>query len=152
MRLAAMLILVGAAWTSEPEFGVWKMNPVLSIFAVDTQPRSFIMRLEPHAKGTVLTVDRIEPDGRATSSRTILYLDGKPRDFEDFRCRGTQSSHRTDSGGVEIVRQCANGASTKIDIRPTASPDGLVLEITEQDPDGRRSDQRLSLEKQRRQR
>jgi hypothetical protein len=151
MRMAAMLILVGAAWTSEPEFGIWKMNPVHSIFAGGTQPRSFIIRLEPHTKGTVLTVDRIESDGRATSSSTILYLDGKPRDFEDFRCRGTQSSHRTDSRGVEIVRQCANGASTKIDIRPTTNPDGLVFEITKRDPDGRRSDQRLSLEKQGRQ-
>jgi hypothetical protein len=149
--MAAMLILVGAAWTSEPEFGIWKMNSVRSIFAGDTQPRCLILRLEPHTKGTVLTVDRIESDGRATSSSTILYLDGKPRDFEDFRCRGTQASHRTDSGGVEIVRHCANGASTKIDIRPTANPEGLVLAITEQDPDGHRSDQRLSLEKQRRQ-
>ena len=151
MRIAALLILVGTAWASEPESGIWKMNPVRSIVAGATQPRSFIMRLEAHANGTVLTVDRIESDGRATSSSTILYLDGKPRDFEDFRCRGTQSSHRTDSKGMEIVRQCANGASTKIDIRPTASPGGLVLDITERDPNGRRSDQRLSLEKQRRQ-
>jgi hypothetical protein len=151
MRMAAMLILVGAAWTSEPEFGIWKMNPVRSMFAGDTQPRSLIIRLEPHTKGAVLTVDRIESDGRATSSSTILYLDGKSRDFEDFRCRGTQSSHRTDGRGLEIVRQCANGSSMKVDIRPAANAGFLILEITEHDPDGRRSDQRLSLEKQRRQ-
>jgi len=108
------------------------------------------MRLQPHTKGTVLTVDRIESDGRATSSSTILYLDGKPRDSEDFRCRGTLSSHRTDGRGVEIVRQCANGASTSVDIRPTANADVLILEITELDPYGHRSDQRLSLEQQRR--
>jgi hypothetical protein len=150
MRFAALLILAGAAWASEPEPGIWKMNPVRSTFAGNTQPRSFIMRLEPHSNGTVLTVDRIESDGRATSSSTILYLDGKHRDFEDFRCVGTQSSHRTAGRGVEIVRQCANGASTKVDIRPTTNADVLVLEITEQDADGRRSDQRLSLEKQRR--
>jgi hypothetical protein len=149
MRIAVLLILAAAARTSEPEFGIWKMNPVRSIFTGDTQPRSLVMRLEPHTKGTVLTVDRIEPDGRATSSSTILYLDGKPRDFEDFRCSGTQSSHR-DGRGVEIIRQCANGASTKVNIRLTNNADVLVLEITGQDPDGHCLDQRVSLEKQRR--
>src|SRR3974377_1900483 len=44
-------------------------------------PKKRTSRIESHAKGEVFTLDRIEADGRATTSSTLLYLDGKLRDF-----------------------------------------------------------------------
>jgi hypothetical protein len=90
MRIAAVLVLIGATWATEPESGIWKMNSVRSNFSGDTQPRSFIVRVEPHSKGEVFMLDRVEIDGRATSSRTILYFDGVARDFQQGECSGTQ--------------------------------------------------------------
>jgi len=96
----------------------------------------------------VFTLDRIDQDGRATSSSTILYFDGTPRDFQDFGCSGTQSSRRVDSQTVEILRHCANGGWTRFVRRLAAQPKELVLEITEHYADGRRSERRLVLVKQ----
>ena len=73
MRIVALLILLGAACEAQTEFGIWKMNPARSMFTGDTQPKSLTVRIEPHAKGEVFTLDRIEADGRATHSSTILY-------------------------------------------------------------------------------
>ena len=53
-----------------------------------------------------------------------------------------------DDRTVEILRKCANGVSTRFVRRSAAQPKELVLEITEQRPDGRRFGQRLVLEKQ----
>jgi hypothetical protein len=147
MRIAALSILLGAVWAAEPESGIWKINPVRSTFSGDTQPRSFVVRLEMHAKGQVFTLDRTESDGRATSSSTILYLDGVARDFQQGECSGTQSSWRTDSQTIEIFRSCGGGAWTKF-VRRTALKSQLVLEISEQRADGRRFDRRLVFEKQ----
>ena len=147
MRIAALLVLVGAAWTSEPESGIWKMNPVRSNFSGDTQPRSFTVRVEPHSKGEVFTLDRVETDGRATSSSTILYFDGVARDFQQGECSGTQSSWRMDSQTVEIFRNCGAGAWTKF-VRRAALKTQLILEISERRADGRRLDRRLVFEKQ----
>ena len=147
MRIGALLVLVGAAWAAEPDFGIWKMNPVRSTFWGDTQPKSFILRVEPHSKGEVFTLDRVETDGRATSSSTILYFDGVARDFQQGECSGTQSSWRMDSQTVEIFRNCRAGAWTKF-VRRTALKTQLVLEISEQRADGRRFDRRLVFEKQ----
>ena len=147
MRIAALLVLVGAAWAAEPESGTWKMNPVRSNFSGDTQPRSFILRVEPHAKGEVFTLDRVETGGRATSSSTILYFDGVARDFQQGECSGTQSSWRMDSQTVEIFRNCGAGAWTKF-VRRAALKTQLVLEISERREDGRRFDRRLVFEKQ----
>src|SRR5258706_15131338 len=82
MRIVSLLMLVSAACLAESAFGTWKMNPARSTFSGDTQPRSLTVRIEPHAKGEVFTLDRIEADGRTTSSSTILYFDGAPRAFQ----------------------------------------------------------------------
>ena len=147
MRIAGLLVLVGAAWAADQESGVWKMNPVRSNFSGDSQPRSFILRVEPHAKGEVFTLDRVETGGRATSSSTILYFDGVARDFQQGECSGTQSSWRMDSQTVEIFRNCGAGAWTKF-VRRAALKTQLVVEISEQRADGRRFDRRLVFEKQ----
>jgi hypothetical protein len=68
------------------------------------------IRIEPHTRGEVCTLDRIEADGRAISSSTILYLDGREREFRDGECSGTQSSRRIDSRTIEILRKCGAGA------------------------------------------
>jgi hypothetical protein len=106
-----------------------------------------IIRIEPHAKGEVLTLDRIEADGRVISSSTILYLDGTERDFRDGECSGTQSSRRIDRQTIEILRKCGSGAWTRF-LRRTAPGNELVLEISEQRADGRRFGRRLVFEKQ----
>jgi hypothetical protein len=147
MRIAALLVLVGAALAAEPESGIWKLNPVRSNFSGDTQPRSFTVRVKPHSKGEVFTLDRVETDGRATSSSTILYFDGVARHFQQGECSGTQSSWRMDSQTVEIFRNCGAGAWTKF-VRRAALKTQLVLEISEQRADGRRFDRRLVFEKQ----
>ena len=126
---------------------MWKLNVARSTFAGDTQPKSFTIRIEPHAKGEVFTLDRIEADGRAISSSTILYLDGTERDFRDGDCSGTQTSRRIDSQTVEILRNCGVDAWTRF-VRRTAPKNELVLEITEQRADGRRFDRRLVFKKQ----
>jgi hypothetical protein len=41
----------------------------------DPGPKSITIRIEPHAKREVFTLDRIDADGRATTSSTILYFD-----------------------------------------------------------------------------
>ena len=146
MRIAALLVLIGAAWAAEPESGIWKMNPVRSNFSGDTQPRSFTVRVEPHSKGEVFTLDRVETDGHATSSSMILYFDGVARDFQQGECSGTQSSWRMDSQTVEIFRNCGAGAWTKF-VRRAALKTQLVLEISERRADGHRFD-RLVFEKQ----
>jgi len=106
------------------------------------------VRFEPHAKGEVFTLDRIDGDGRATTSSTILYFDGKPRDFQDLGCSGTQSSRRVDGRTVEILRQCTSGERVRFVRRSGAQPKDLILDITEHHPDGRRLERRLVLEKE----
>jgi hypothetical protein len=128
-------------------FGTWKLNAGRSTFAGDTQPKNLIVRIELHAKGEVVTVDRTEVNGQTTSSSTVLYLDGVARDFQQDACSGTQSSRRIDGQTVEILRNCAAGAWTRL-VRRTAPKNQLVLEISEQRADGRRFDRRLIFEKQ----
>jgi hypothetical protein len=123
---------------------VWKLNPARSTL-VQNQ-KSVTVRIEPHTRGEVFTLDTMAADGRASTSSTILYFDGKPRKFQDSTCSGTQSSHRVDSGTVEIVRECAGGQVLLI--RRAAKAGVLILEITEQNSDGHRSERRLVMEKQ----
>ena len=106
------------------------------------------VRIDPHAKGEVFTLDRIEADGRTISSSTILYFDGAPHDFQDSRCSGTQSSRRLDSRTIEIARTCASGGSITIVRRLAATSKELIFDITEHHPDGRTFDLRLVLERQ----
>jgi hypothetical protein len=94
----------------------------------------------------VLTVDILATDGRASTSSTILYLDGKARDFEDAACSGTQSSRRVDSRTVEILRDCGSGRRVRL-IRRTENSGILILEVTEQNSGGRHLDRRLVLER-----
>jgi len=148
VRALVLLPLVVTAGWAEQAFGTWHMNAARSVLAGDIQPQSLIVRIEPHAKGQIFTLDRIEADGRATSASSILYLDGEPRPFQDFGCSGIQSSRRVDSGTVEILRMCASGAWVRLIRRSARHAKELVLEITEQRPDGRRDERWLILEKQ----
>ncbi len=131
----------------EGTYGTWKLNAARSTLA-GPPFKSLTVRIERHAKGEVFTLDRIEADGRTTSSSTILYLDGEPRRFEDFGCSGIQSSRRADMRTVEIVRMCASGGWMRLLRRVSANSNELVLEIEEQSADGRRIDRRLTLERQ----
>jgi len=142
--LSATLFAQGLEGTS----GTWKMIAARSTFAGSTPFKSLTVRIERHPKGEVLILDRTETDGRTISTRTIVYLDGEPRRFEDFGCSGIQSSRRADERTVEIVRMCASGDWMRFLWRPSAKANELVLEITEQSADGRRFDGRLILAKQ----
>ena len=142
-----MLLLTAPCWADDA-YGTWTMNPARSTVAPDTRPKSITIRIESHAKGEVFTLDRIEADGRATTSSAILYLDGKTRDFQDSRCSGTQSSRRVDSQTVEILRKCASGEWVRFVRRLSAQPNELVLEVTEQQAGGHQVERRLVLEKQ----
>jgi len=57
-----------------------------------------------------------------------------------------QSSRRVDNRTVEIVRECVGGQVRLI--RRAEKSGVLILEITEQNSDGRRSERRLVMEKQ----
>jgi hypothetical protein len=148
MRTTVLLLLLTASGWAQAAFGTWRMNPARSTLAGDPRPRSITIRIESHPKGEVFTLDRIGADGRATTSSVLLYLDGKPRDFQDAGCSGTQSSRHLDSQTVEILRACANGYGIRFVRRFSAQPDELVLEITEDQADGRRFERLLVLEKQ----
>ena len=148
MRTVLLLMPLGAACWAGAAYGTWKLNAARSTFAGDTEPKSLTIRIEPHTKGEVFTLDRIEADGRAISSSTILYLDGTEREFRDGQCSGTQSSRRIDGQTVEILQKCASGSWTRMVRRSPASAKQLVIEIMEQRNEGRRYERRLVLEKQ----
>src|SRR5579862_1298 len=140
--LANALVLSAAG---QP-LGNWKLNAALSTFAGDIRPKSLTVRIEPHARGEAVTLDRTEVNGQMTSSSMVLYLDGVARDFQQGECSGTQSSRRVDSQTVEILRNCGAGAWTRLVAR-TAAKNELVLEISEQRADSRRFNRRLVFEK-----
>jgi hypothetical protein len=142
------MFLFGASGWAGGAFGTWMMNPARSTLASYPRPKSITIRIESHAKGEVFTLDRIEADGRATTSSTLLYLDGKLRDFQDAGCSGTQSSRRVDSRTVEILRTCANGDSIRYVRRLSAQPNELILDITEHRASGRTFERHMVLEKQ----
>ncbi len=91
-------------------------------------------------------MDIRDTNGRASTFSTILYLDGSAREFRDPNCAGTQLSRRVDGRTVEIVRECAGGQQIRL-VRRALKPGVLVFEITERNPDGRRSERRLVWEK-----
>src|SRR2546422_3515927 len=121
---------------ADPVFGTWKLNPARSTFAGDTQPESLTVRIEPHAKGEVFTLDRTETNGQSTTSSVLLYFDGRARAFNDAGCSGTQSSRRLDNPTVEILYNCAGGQSTRIIRRTGERANEIVFEITYPYPDG----------------
>jgi hypothetical protein len=142
-----MLLLTTASWADD-QFGIWNLNRARSTPGGESPPKSFTVRIEPHAKGEVFTVDRVDADGRGTTSSTILYLDGKSRDFQDQDCSGTQLSRRVDKTTVEIVRNCNSGTRSRFVRQLSARPKELILDITEQLADGRRLERHLVLETQ----
>jgi hypothetical protein len=148
MRTTGLTLLLTASCWGNAAFGTWLMNPARSTFSRDAHPKSITIRIELHPKGEVFTLDRIEADGRTTTSSTLLYLDGEPRDFQDADCSGSQSSRRLDGQTVEIVRACANGDRIRLVRRLSAQPNELFLEITEQQAGGTTLEGRLVLEKQ----
>jgi hypothetical protein len=148
MRAILLMLLLTSAGSASDAFGTWKVNPARSTVAPDPRPKSITLRIESHAKGEVFTMDRIEADGRVTTSSTILYLDGQPREFQDLGCSGTQSSRRVDSQTVEILRSCASGEWVRLVRRLSAQPNQLFLEVMEQQASGHRFERRLLLEKQ----
>jgi hypothetical protein len=147
-KVLPILLAAAACWAANAAFGTWKLNAARSTFAGDTPPKSLTVRIEPHAKGEVFTLDRTEANGRSTSSGMLLYFDGTARAFQDGGCSGTQSSRRLDSRTVEILRDCASGQWTRFIRQSGLQPNELILEITEKYPDGRRFERRLVLEKQ----
>ena len=152
MRIVSLIMLAAIfafqARAADPVFGTWKLSPARSTFAGDTQPESLTVRIEPHAKGEVFTLDRTETNGQSTTSSVLLYFDGRARAFNDAGCSGTQSSRRLDSRTVEILNDCAGGQSTRVIRRSGERPNELVLEITDQYLDGRHYERRLVLERQ----
>ena len=153
MRIVLLLMLMSTACGpvpsyGDPVFGTWNLDLGRSTFAGHTQPKSLMVRIEPHAKGEVVTVDRTEVNGRAISSSMLLYFDGTARNFQDAGCSGTQSSRRVDSRTVEILRTCASGEWTRFVRRWSTLPKELFLDITEQQIDGRHFERRLVLEQQ----
>jgi hypothetical protein len=147
MGTVALVLLLTASGWADAACGTWRMNPARSTLAGDHRLRSITIRIESHAKGEVFTLDRIEADGRTKTSSTLLYLDGKPRDFQDAGCSGTQSSRRVDSQTVEILRTCANGGWIRFVRRLATPPNELVLEVTERQAGGRSFERHLVLER-----
>ena len=129
-------------------YGTWKLDSARSSFTRETRPKSLTLRIGQHPKGEVLTVDRVERDGRITSSSTVLYLDGAPHEFQDFGCAGKQSSRRIDSQTVEILRVCESGEWIRTTRRSAPQPNELVLEIVVYEPGGRQFEDRLVLKRQ----
>jgi len=142
-----LVLLLTPPGSAGDAFGTWKVNAARSTVAPDPRPKSITIRIEWHPKGEVFTLDRIEADGRATTSSTILYLDGQPREFQDPGCSGTQLSRRVDSQTVEILRTCASGRWIRFVRRFSTQPNELVLEVTEQQAGGRLVERHLALER-----
>ena len=94
MRAALLIMLTATSWAGEA-FGVWELNPARSTPAGNE--KTLTLRIEPHTRGEVFTLDTLATDGRASTFSTILYLDGKAREFQDSSCSGTQLSRRVDS-------------------------------------------------------
>jgi hypothetical protein len=147
MRDVFLLTLLMITASAQNVFGTWRLNPARSVFSGEAQPRSLVLRLEPHNRGEVVTVDRVERNGQAASTSTLLYLDSAARVYDGVGCSGTQASRHLDLHTVEILRQCAGGHSERIVRRLDPSGQQLVVEITRQHS-GRRLEQRLVLEKQ----
>jgi len=145
-RLFPTVVLLAAICFGQP-FGTWKLKAARSTFAGDIRPKSLTVRIEPRARGEVVTVYRTEINGQTTTCSMVLYLDSVARGFQQGECSGTQSSRRIDSQTIEVLRNCGPGVWTRF-VRRRAPKDQRVLEISEQRADGRRFDRRLIFEKQ----
>src|SRR5277367_768190 len=137
MRTAVLLLAFDAAFCGASMLGTWKMDPARSSFIEVTSPKSLTMRIEPHVRGEVFTLDRIEADGRSISSSTILYFDSTPRDFQDFECSGTQSSRWLNEQTMEIRRVCAASDWTWLVRQSAENSKELTVEIIGKSRSGR---------------
>ena len=147
MRTLFLLTVIVIGNCSESVFGTWKVKTNRSTFAGVGAPKSLTVRIEPHAKGEVFTLDRVESDGRVTSSSSILYFDSTPRGLQDFDCVGTQSSRRLDSRTVEIRRNCAGSDGIWFVRHAADESKELMIDITEKRRRGPNLDWHLVLEK-----
>ena len=148
--LIPWMILFSTSCWAQDMFGTWKMNPVRSQFSDDNHhPRAVTVRIEPHEKGEVFTYDRITSNGQAETISTVLYFDGKERNYQRGECSGTKASRRLDKRTVEIVTKCDGRFWARFTLRLPPQPNELILDISEiRLSDGRRFDRHLVLEKQ----
>jgi hypothetical protein len=143
MRTALLLMLLDVSgWASM--LGTWKMDSARSSFTGATPPKSLTVRIEPHARGEVFTLDRIERDGRAISSSSIF---GTPRDLQDFGCSGTQSSRWLNGQTMEIRRVCASIDWTWLLRQSAQNSKELTVEIRGKNRRGPNFEWRLVLKK-----
>ena len=148
MRTILILTVCSTACWAGSILGTWRMDRARSRFAGPDQPQSLTVRIEPHAKGRVFTLDRLEADGRSTSFSSVLYLDGRSHDFQDFACSGTQSSRWQDERTIEIRRVCSNGESIWRIRESAENSRELTIEITEKSRDGSTLGWRVVLKRQ----
>ena len=104
-RVFPTVVLLAAICFGQP-FETWKLKAARSTFAGDIRPKSLTVRIEPRARGEVVTVYPTEIDGQTTTCSMVLYLDGMARGFQQGECSGTQSSRRIDSQTIEVLRNC----------------------------------------------
>ena len=147
MRTAVLLIAFDAAFCGASMLGTWKMDSTRSSFFGATPPKSLTVRIEPHVRGQVFTLDRIEADGRSISSSSILYLDSTPRDLQDFGCSGTQSSRRLDDQTIEIRRVCTSIDWTWFLRQSAQNSKELTVEVIGKSRSGPSFEWRLVLKK-----
>src|SRR5260370_3749519 len=100
LSLATVLVVSGCFGQA---FGSWKLNAARSTFAGDIRPKSLTVRIEPHARGEVVTLDQTEVNGQMTSSSMVLYLDGVAPDFQQAEASGPQSSRLIHSQPLDIL-------------------------------------------------
>ena len=102
-RLFPAAVVLAAICFGQP-FGTWKLKAARSTFAGDIRPKSLTVRIEPRARGEVVTVYRTEINGQASSCSMVLYLDGVARGF-----RKTSAQGRSPHGGLTArpLKSCA---------------------------------------------
>jgi hypothetical protein len=148
MRMILLVTIWSAVCSAGSMLGTWRMDRARSRFDGVDHPLILTVRLEPHAKGRVFTLDRLEADGRSTSFSSVLYLDGTSHDFQDFACSGTQSSRWWDGRTIEIRRVCSNVESVWRVRESEENSKDLTIEITEKSRGGSTLGWRVVLKRQ----
>jgi hypothetical protein len=110
MRTILILTVCSTACCAGSLLGTWRIDRARSWFAVPDHPQSLTVRIEPHAKGRVFTLDRLEADGRTTVSATSCTSMAHPTTFRisPVRARnrrGGRTNERSRSG--ESVRMAS---------------------------------------------
>jgi hypothetical protein len=145
MRLRFMLIMLTGCCAAQQQFGSWTLNIKRSTFGGDSRPKAVALRIEPHAKGEVVTFERTEMDGRALTNSTLLYLDGNYRRSDGVEC--SESSRQVKNGEVEIVRNCTSEPSTRLLRRVAPGGKQIIFEILVRQPEGSSFQQMLVFER-----